>query len=444
MDAVRQSDWTEALLGLFRRPRGGTDWHAGLRNTESGALLLFLFVLPLFESPKTIVLVVFLVAAGIRLGLEGRLWRRPDAIEGSVIAFLLLCIAGSTLAAATDDTGRPFGKFRELHYVVEACLLFLFVYRGGYAPRQRLLMLAVLIAGTVPAALRGQWLVMNGAPGEVFLPAIGASNSSAMYVAVILGIAVGFLLGGWRELGTAARVALFALIVAGLGLLLDMLSRGALFAFFVLMAVIVLLRRSRWALLALAGLAIGTAAWSVLALPDLAERFAAMEFDSLKSALGPRWEYERVSIAAGLEHPLLGIGTGNYKRQDFAAYGLDLDASSGILIAGQSHSLLLGRFAEEGVLGLAAFVLFLALTARALWRNRHVGEGPLRVLWYAGLSAWVVMVAHGFFLDTFDREKGQLVFFLLALSLAPLPQREAEARSRSSDSMISAASARPR
>jgi O-antigen ligase len=427
MHAVLQQTWRQTLSGLFGRPAGWTDWRAGARNTMNGALLAFLALLPSVESGKLAALVVYMIAGTAWLALERRL-RAPDLLETAVIALLAASAVSSALAAVWDTTGDALGKFRGLHYVVGACLLFLIPYRSGYTVRERLLLLVVLLAATVPEALRGEWRFLTGQLQEVTLSAIGGSNNSGAHVAVLLGILVGWLLVAWRHASALARLLLVALLASGVALLIDMESRGAVFGFFVFLLVLLALDGSRRLWLIAGTITAAALGWTVLMEPVLLTKFKMVSLDGIQGIIGLRWDYWRVAVAAGMENPLFGIGPGNFVRQDVLAYGIDLTPGNDqVLRPGHAHSLFLGRLAEGGFVGLLTFLAVLALALWQFIRRRREMAGARLVVWYAGLSSWIVFVASGLFLDTFARENGQLMFLLLGLALAPYPPAQAAA-----------------
>ncbi|MFH2201520.1 MAG: O-antigen ligase family protein, partial [Elusimicrobiota bacterium] len=195
----------------------------------------------------------------------------------------------------------------------------------------------------------------------------------------------------WRgPRGRAAAMGLLA--VCGTALFFSN-TRGALFACFLALAATALLlpRPRKMLMLALAvGLALFFA--GELARPD---RSLIAEFAGWKTPLlihGTQkmrlllWD---VALRIGIDHPLTGVGHNNF-RTVFENY------HNGLLEGyaknwGTAHNLYLHHFAERGLLGLTALLVFLgAFWLRALRRVRQAAE-PWNLWAFGTATAFLFM-----------------------------------------------------
>jgi putative inorganic carbon (hco3(-)) transporter len=123
-----------------------------------------------------------------------------------------------------------------------------------------------------------------------------------------------------------------------------------------------------------------------------------------------------VAVEVFTDHPLVGIGLGNYEHY-FQHYSLQLDLPQ----RGRdraAHSLYLELAAERGLVGLTAYFVLLWYTARTILRS-------IRKLLAAGLSSYADMAAaYGYSLlgylvtATFLHDRAQFFWVLLGICLS--------------------------
>lgn len=168
---------------------------------------------------------------------------------------------------------------------------------------------------------------------------------------------------------TLAAIALLAL----LGGLVFSFSRGALFAAIVpLVLTAARMHTNRRLLLALGVICAGGMVY--LAPPTLWDRIAAAFGATTTSSYGRtiadasvenRVDEMWLAVKMFLDHPLLGVGPDNYAEL-FQRYTI----AAGAVLRHEdreAHSLLLEIAAEQGLVGLSAFVLLLGIAAHGLW-----------------------------------------------------------------------------
>jgi putative inorganic carbon (HCO3(-)) transporter len=173
-------------------------------------------------------------------------------------------------------------------------------------------------------------------------------------------------------------------------------SRGAFLGVGIVLLLFFLKNPPRPAVL-LAMFAAAAAALFIL-MPDYVERMYTMVetmiamdgrgSHSIDTSIQGRLGEMRVALQLFLEHPLLGVGYGNYEHY-YQQYSLQL----GIPQRGEdreAHSLYLELAAEQGILGLGAYFMLFFFVVRTLLRSR-------RMLLSAGLVSYADLVsAYGY------------------------------------------------
>lgn len=105
----------------------------------------------------------------------------------------------------------------------------------------------------------------------------------------------------------------------------------------------------------------------------------------------PRATLWRIALAMWRDHPWLGVGSGNFRRQ-YGEYGGRADADPRIY----ANNLFLETAATTGLIGLAALVAMLASGLRGAWRGvRREGERDARAVCAAALGIIAATIAHG-------------------------------------------------
>jgi len=170
-------------------------------------------------------------------------------------------------------------------------------------------------------------------------------------------------------LRTHGRVRAAAFTVAAIGVFsigTFSFARTALVALAVSLAaeLLVALPRRRALVLSLAMFALVLAA--LVATPSLRARFGSSLGDDGSGARAALWA---TGLRAVHAHPLVGVGAGRFRPGLFSSEATPPAVRSN---AGKSHNQFLSLAAEEGLPGLALFVLVLAMLGRHFWS----GERP--------------------------------------------------------------------
>lgn len=362
-----------------------------------------------------IALIQFNIRAEILLGIAGILWGVLAWQEGrrpSTPAFFvpLLVLAGLTLVSAelASDPLESLARTKQL-------LLYLIVpmtmrlARGGRASS----VIDVIIALGSAAAFIGIVQYIAAASPEELMShrPSGLLNHYMTFSGVLMLVtcaAVARLLFRDREWVWPA-VAVPALLVA-LG---ATQTRNVWIGTAVAIAVLLSARR-RVLLLALPLMIIVAGA---IAPASVRER-ALSTFNPYKGSNWDRVAMLKAGIAMVKDHPLFGVGPNMVPRvylQYRTPDAIDSADAKGPETRSHVHNVPLQLAAERGLLALAAWLWFVVVAIRDLWRRMRTGPG--QAVAAAGLAAVVAMLTAGLFEHNF----GDSEFLILFLALITLP-----------------------
>ena len=355
-------------------------------------------------------LMALLVVGWVARGIARRDLPLRGGPLGLPLALLLLALLVSTLAA-----GRLGLAYKETIKWLELVVVYLFCLAALREPGRQRAMLAVLfIAGGLEAAY-GVFQYATGLGPAAFtigeaLRAYGhfeQPNPFAGYLATILPLALALAVR--RREPRLALLAAAAVVATGVGILLS-LSRGAWVG--VLAAVGTMLvtwgpASRRWLapgagalilLVLLTATNVVPGGWSDR-LVAIAENFGVFDVRTVEVtgenfAVVERMAHWQAAWYMLLDHPLLGVGVGNYP----AAY--DEYALPGWPEAlGHAHNYYLNMAAEAGLPGLAALLFLLVAVFRTLARGLRLQRpGSFgRALLVGLLGSFIVLCVHNLF-----------------------------------------------
>ncbi len=399
----------------------GVDRALALLPRAIEACVLVIVLLAPFDELRTIMERIGIVMSALLL-LEWSIGRRIGVERGPLL-WLFLALASVSLVSALASPLRGY-SVREF-FNGTALHLALFVagsshFRGEAAVRRLLFMgmlslSAVLALGFVSQVFQG---------GDEFLSSFNRHTKSGLYLALVLPIAAGSLLGAPSTLG---RIALAALVLFGAIALVLTKSRGAWVSFAVSVVVLAFLVDRR---LLFWGAACAALGWLAAPLSYRERALSILEVDrylesGTDAPLLNRALAWRCAIEMSLEHPLLGAGYGRlHFSEGFLARGYDAQAKEEV---SHAHNVYLEVLVEIGVFGLAAFLGILVwmtvLAVRAY--RRATGAWPRCVA--AGMLAslgglWV----HGLVNHYYKQEAGVLFAALAVALIALQPSSESD------------------
>jgi O-antigen ligase len=320
-------------------------------------------------------------------GEAPRRWAGP--LEWTLAVFLALY---AIQAAYSIDFDRALENV--VFFYVPFALLFVLVSRIAWTPRLTLACLGALVVLALAFAGIG---FVEYATRRLFLnPKVIASNQLQDYfrvnslffdpniygrfLAIVMVLVVAWLIWARRARDAIAGALVLAILWGGLVLTLSQSSFASLL---VGLAVLGGMRWSAKKALAISAAVVVVGAAFVLVAPG-AVRLDLGSSKSANSATSGR--YDLISGGVGLfaDRPIEGYGSGSFPRQYRRAEHVSAERATSA-----SHTIPITVAAEQGVLGLAAY---LALVGAALWRLfRRAAARPARA---AVAAAFAALLAH--------------------------------------------------
>ena len=401
------------------------DLKAARYPVETGLLVALAFFLPLLEAPKNLAWLGFAAAW---------LWNRATARDFGGRwdlwdALIAAWIASAYVVAAFAP--MPLQEWKGANDLLRYGSILWMVKRGGYGAAEFRLVLGALVLSVLASLVPGWWTHLTKPYAALQLKSVGHVNHSAIYLAIVFGLASAWLFAHWKVWDRARRtVALlgWAILVASL---VATASRGAVAAAFLLVLALAVAWWPRWRAPLYGAVAViaATLALAVALDTELVakhERVAAE--DNVLNARDKVWN---MGFAAWERYPWFGVGISNYSvislervREWRSLAGKPFDATQ---YAGtnHAHSLYVNTLAERGLVGAAALLAVLLAWAAWLVRRRpRATDGDLDwLLWGGALSAWTITVTVGLVNTTLHHEHGILATLLLGLWLTSLPRQ---------------------
>jgi O-antigen ligase len=315
--------------------------------------------------------------------------RDPGALEWALAASLAVY---GIQASYSDDFGHALENV--VFFYVPFALLFALVARLEWTPRLARVCLGVLVV--LALALVGVGFV-EYATRHLFLnPKVIASNQLEDYfrvnslffdpniygrfLAVVMLLLAAWLLWARRQREVVAGALLLAVLWAGLVLTF---SQSSFTALLVGLAILGAMRWSvRWALILSGGALVVAVAF--VALAPGAVNLELGNSKSADKATSGRYDLIKGGLKLFRDAPLVGQGSGSFAREYRRAEHVSPERA-----ASASHTIPVTVAAEQGVIGLVAYLALLAAALARLFRGaRRVPERA------AVAAAFVALVAH--------------------------------------------------
>jgi O-antigen ligase len=315
--------------------------------------------------------------------------RDPGALEWALAASLAVY---GIQASYSDDFGHALENV--VFFYVPFALLFTLVARVAWTPRLARVCLGVLVV--LALALVGVGFV-EYATRHLFLnPKVIASNQLEDYfrvnslffdpniygrfLAVVMLLLAAWLLWARRQREVVAGALLLAVLWAGLVLTF---SQSSFTALLVGLAILGAMRWSvRWALILSGGALVVAVAF--VALAPGAVNLELGNSRSADKATSGRYDLIKGGLKLFRDAPLVGQGSGSFAREYRRAEHVSPERA-----ASASHTIPVTVAAEQGVIGLVAYLALLSAALARLFRGaRRVPERA------AVAAAFVALVAH--------------------------------------------------
>jgi O-antigen ligase len=407
----------------FLHPSGPIDsgWRRWLAPSEFTFLLLFAFFLPFREAPKTIFWALYIVTwlvNRIPTRSFGGPWKLWDTVA-------LAPLASGVLAAAFAGLRTPTGReWLALNDPFMQAALFLCLWRARYVVAQWKALFGTLLFSCVISGLEGLWLwKIVGTNQTLQLKSVGHVNHSAIYVAIMGGLAFAFALYSTQRRSALQRIILFCTSGALLTGVLLSDSRAAVGTELVLLGILCL-AAYRW-------LPIGKTRLTIILIGVAATTFVFGQgtiqkqrtYAQSNDVLSSRDRIWNRGFAAWKAHSIFGVGMGNYREISDAkiADWLEVDGKAFskdkyFRAISHAHNIFVNTLAERGTFGLLALVSFLGYWGWSLAKFfvcRNAATENI-LFWGASLSSWLTSTVVGVANTTLHHEHALLSIVLLA------------------------------
>jgi O-antigen ligase len=147
--------------------------------------------------------------------------------------------------------------------------------------------------------------------------------------------------------------------------------------------------------------------------PDKRERFSVERFQKSDNERLQNWQIAFRKLSTGNDL-VWGIGPKNYSSIDPGELGIESEFYKRTGKLNHAHNLFLTQWVEQGLMGLAAMLIFFGLIVRRLKKCwPYCKETERQWVWLAGLGGLVVPVMAGFFNTPFYQEHAMLAMILM-------------------------------
>lgn len=387
---------------------------------ELALLLALVFFIPLFEVPKNLLLVAYLVA------WVGNRWRAGwkancgGAWDGWDTLFFIWLGSAYVLGAFAGLHKNEWHAIGDLWRYISLVWL---LKRSGYGEREwKAIYVAIAVSTSVATLWALAALLIPHKYAGIELHSVGHVNHSATYIAISIGAVLSGLVAFWPEMSKRARAGgIAALAIFAIGIVLAG-SRAATLVSLVIIVLIGLLwsRRSKAAMLTIA-VALALFATSIQTFDKDMHRKNELAKLSANPMLNERYPMWNQALTAFRAHPWFGVGLDNFYDIDVATVKRWVAEQGGTYdpaaYAGSSHahSLYLTALAERGIVGLVVVLAVLLSWGASLVRGWPRSTDP-RLSWMAwggAASALIATVAIGVVNTTLHHEHGLLAMLLL-------------------------------
>lgn len=387
---------------------------------EFAFLALLIVFLPAFEAPKNIFWAAYVITWLINRIKDrdfGGKWQAWDTL-------IVLWITSGYIVAVFS--GIKHEEWLGAHDILRYGSIFWLVTRTRFNDAQLRWLLGAIILSTLLTLGMGLWqFYISHSKNSLQLHSVGHVNHSAIYLAMVLGLALFWLIAAWR----AASAALRATLITSIGLITLALfiaeSRAAagMALLLVLSVGFIWLPKSKLPLLVIGFSALVLVAGSLLFNARLVEKTRDTVENNLAFAERPQiW---LVATEAWRQYPLFGIGMDNFNQigkhlQGWVAARGEIFEAKRYVTQGHGHSLYFNTLAERGLFGLSVLLAVLIYWAYCLVRRwpSKTDDNTRWLLWGGAFSAWFITMGIGTFNTTLHHEHAILALLLLGLWLS--------------------------
>ena len=372
---------------------------------------------------------VLVLIQAVRSVVSGRKLEAPPVFAGALV-FVGAALAAVPFAAAGGAAAAKFVLLAGSVFIYLLIALFLDDWRALRPIFAALLAVGLLVAG------HALWQYATGELSRVgFVSDTGAveyrvasffphPNQLAGFVVLFVPLSVGLFAVFESRLAKAACVLLGLLALPAA---IVTYSRGVLVA---LVALVVVLARSRRAWPAIAAAAVLVVLLAPAAWHDRVADAGRLD----RPEIATRLDFWDAAVSMFQASPVLGVGLNSFDVAyvDLDTTGRSFLPGSGLAPPESAHSLYLNTLAEQGLVGVAALAFLVLAAGRMILALRRSADPRIRGFGLGLLGAGIVLLVSNLFDVTFvDPKTSMLAWTLLGVGAA-LQRIDARERSTAS------------
>lgn len=389
-------------------------------NWELALLVGLLAALPILEAPKNVFWGLYAVAWIVNRARRRDFGGPWDSWDTLIFGW----IASSYIIAFF--AGQPNSEWDGANDVLRYASVLWMTKRSEYTPAQLSLLLRTAVGATLIALGWALWSWLGTQQNPALeLNSVGHVNHSAIFLAIVFGVALSSLLASNRRNPIFLSVDIAVVIALGTGVFLSA-SRGAVLALLLLVLLLgfFFARRSPWifAIALLLSSASLTIAY-VTKVEVITKQQANYAADNTLSYRDAIWN---TALVAWQKYPWFGVGMDNFDqvtpeqiRSWVLAQGKHYDADKYMSIS-HAHSLYFNTLAERGLLGSMALAVILIAWFATLARSLPTANGSdiEWTVWGSAFGAWFINAVVGLVNTTLHHEHALLSSVLFGIFLS--------------------------
>ena len=387
-------------------------------SLEFFCLCFLALMLPLLEAPKNIASLLYLIVWVARLATLGTHGLKKTSYDLIIAVFL-----GGNIIATIGAASKGYDT-SDIVDIVRYSLIAWMLLHTTLSRKQILALISLLLLSALLGTAQGYWDLLQGNKQLFELHSVGHVNHSSIYLLLITGAILPFMLNNkfsrWKKIITA--ISLLVLLLA----LFETNSRATFIGFVFILAVLFAVSMKHHRKLASLTFAIVVVftVYSIWNTPPIINKFIAKSH-AYGNQLKPREKLWNVAYAVWKKEPVFGIGYGSYKginaqrlQRWYKGSDIDFSDDSHYMYLSHAHNRYLHTLAEGGLIGLFSLLFLLAGATFVLWNQRTALQRPGDRLsfWLVGFNTLSAITIVGLFNTTLHHEHALLSMMLLMLS----------------------------
>lgn len=385
-------------------------------SLEFFCICLIAFSLPLFESPKHVLCLLYLIF------FIYRTFKYSNTVKHfSLGNYILIFIAGSIITSA----GAFFNGYNieKLHDIIRYSLVGWMVLHTPLSTKQLFIVCLTLITSTLLASIEGYYLFESNAKKTLELRSVGHVNHSSIYILLTFGITLPLLIKNLKSKKIWIAAILTNLVIAYF--LFKTHSRATFIALAVIMLMFMFInfflhKKSFYIILSACIFFAGLIIYNP---PNVVKKFIS-HHNYYKGQNTPREKLWNTAFHAWKKEPVFGVGFGNYKiitpkkmQKWYEHTNIDTNNKEHFMYSPHSHNRFIGTLAEGGIIGFISLLILLGAITYSLLKTikRSFKNTEDMFYWLIGANTLITVSLVGLFNTTLHHEHGLLAMLLFGI-----------------------------